>query len=52
MLTFLRLPFGLASAPEKFQELTMKYFDDINNDNVYFDDILVAGETKKDVIWH
>jgi len=42
---FLRLPFGLASAPEKFQELTMKYFGDIDNVNVYFYDILVAGET-------
>jgi len=45
---FLRLPFGLESAPEKFQELTMKYFGEINNGYVYFDDILVAGETKEE----
>ncbi|CAI6350058.1 unnamed protein product [Macrosiphum euphorbiae] len=42
---FLRLPFGLSAAPEKFQEITTKYFGNIENVNVYFDDILIAGET-------
>jgi len=42
---YLRLPFGLSSAPEKFQQMTSKYFDDIKNVNVYFDDILVSGST-------
>jgi len=39
------LPFGLSSAPEKFQQLTSKYFGNIKNVNVYFDDILVSGLT-------
>jgi len=42
---FLRLPFGLSAAPEKFQQITTKYFGNIENVNVYFDDILIAGET-------
>jgi len=42
---YLRLPFGLSSAPEKFQQITSKYFGDIKNVNVYFDDILVSGST-------
>lgn len=33
---FLRLPFGLTSAPEKFQELTSKHF------------IMIAGSTKEE----
>jgi len=45
---YLRLPFGLASAPEKFQELTFKYFGNIKNGNVYFDDILISGATKEE----
>jgi hypothetical protein len=45
---FLRLPFGLASASEKFQELTSKHFGGIKNVNVYFDDILIAGSTKEE----
>lgn len=36
------------SAPEKFQELTSKYFSNIKNINVYFDDTLVSGLTKED----
>jgi len=42
---YLRLPFGIFSAPEKFQQMTSKYFGNIKNVNVYFDDILVAGST-------
>lgn len=43
---FLKLPFGLA--PEKFQEPTSKYFGNINNVDVYFDDILVSGVIRED----
>jgi len=43
---FLRLPFGLSSAPEKFQELIYKYFGHIKNVSVYFDDILISATTK------
>ncbi|CAI6370293.1 unnamed protein product [Macrosiphum euphorbiae] len=42
---FLRAPFGLASIPEIFQKLTNKYFGDIDNVTVYFDDILCATNT-------
>lgn len=45
---FLILPFGLASVPEKFQELTFKYFVDIKNVDVYFDDILVTVKNKEE----
>ncbi|CAI6348579.1 unnamed protein product [Macrosiphum euphorbiae] len=43
---FLRLPFGLSSAPEKFQELIYKYFGHIKNVVVYFDDILISATNK------
>lgn len=42
---YLMLPFGLSSAPEKFQQITSKYFGDIKNVIVYFDNILVSGST-------
>jgi len=45
---FKRLPFGLANAPEVFQQLTSKYIGCIENVCVYFDDILVSGETQKE----
>jgi len=45
---FLRLPFGLTSAPEEFQKLTSKHFGGIKNVNVYIDDILIAGSTKEE----
>jgi len=45
---FLRLPFGLTSATEKFQELTSKHFGGIKNVNVYIDDILIAASTKEE----
>jgi len=41
----LRAPFGLSSIPEIFQKLTHKYFGDIENVIVYFDDILCATNT-------
>lgn len=46
---FLRAPFGLASIPEIFQKLVNKYFGDIKNVIVYFDDILCATNTKKEI---
>jgi len=45
---FNRLPFGIACAPELFQQLTNKYFGDIQNVCVYIDDILVYGKTKEE----
>jgi len=45
---FLTLPFGLVSAPEKFQELTSKYFGGIQNVDVYCDDVLVSGVNKEE----
>lgn len=44
---FLRLPFGIKSAPEAFIMLNNKYFGKIDDDNIviYFDDILIATET-------
>ncbi|CAI6357006.1 unnamed protein product [Macrosiphum euphorbiae] len=45
---FNRLPFGIACAPELFQQLTNKYFGNINNVCVYIDDILISGATKEE----
>jgi len=44
---FNRLPFGIACAPELFQQLTKKYFGNINNVCVYID-ILIYGVTKEE----
>lgn len=46
---FLRAPFGLASIPEIFQKLTYKYFGDLDNVTVYFDDILCATNTVEEM---
>ncbi|XP_063242528.1 uncharacterized protein K02A2.6-like [Bacillus rossius redtenbacheri] len=40
---FLRLPFGLSSAPEIFQRINMQNFGDIPGVLVYFDDLLIAA---------
>ncbi|XP_072153393.1 uncharacterized protein [Bemisia tabaci] len=45
---FLRMPFGLVNAPEVFQKLLTKYFGDIPNVVIYFDDILICGETERE----
>lgn len=45
---FLRLPFGIVCAPEIFQKLLTKYFGDIPNVVIYFDDILIAGSTEEE----
>jgi len=46
---FLRAPFGLSSIPEIFQKLTHKYFGDIENVIVYFDDILCATNSREEM---
>lgn len=38
------LPFGISSAPEVFQRKNMEIFGDIQNVEVYFDDIIVSGK--------
>lgn len=43
---YLSLPFGFSFAPEKFQQLTYKYFGGIKNVNVYFYDLKVSGFTE------
>jgi len=45
MLQVLEVTFGLSSVPEKFQQITFKYFGNIENLNLYFDNILVSGST-------
>lgn len=47
-LKFKRLPFGLKIAPLVFQKLNNKYFGDIKGLIIYFDDFIVAAETKKE----
>lgn len=42
---FLRLPFGICSAPEVFQKTNERLFGNIKNVQVYFDDIIIAGKT-------
>ncbi|UYV60465.1 K02A2.6-like [Cordylochernes scorpioides] len=43
---FLRLPFGISSAPEIFQKIMHKIFCDIPNVVCYIDDLLIWGEVK------
>lgn len=45
---FLRLPYGLSSAPEVFQEKMSQMFGNIEGVNVYNDDIIVSGRTLKE----
>lgn len=40
---FLRLPFGIASAPEVFQRVLSEIFEGIEGVRVYIDDILIWG---------
>ncbi|CAL1301251.1 unnamed protein product, partial [Larinioides sclopetarius] len=46
------MPFGIASAPEIFQKRNQKLFGDIEGVEIYFDDIIIAGdnEASHDVI--
>lgn len=43
-----RLPFGLSCAPEMFQRKMVEIFGDISGVTVYFDDVLISGDTEDD----
>lgn len=45
---FLRLPFGLSSAPEIFHSVFNKIFGDIPGVKIYIDDILITGKTESE----
>lgn len=45
---FKRMPFGIASAPEVFQKRNANLFSDIENVQVYFDDIIIMGSSEKE----
>ncbi|XP_057380138.1 uncharacterized protein K02A2.6-like [Daphnia carinata] len=42
---FLRLPFGLSSSPEAYQQMMTELFGDLPGVEIYFDDFFVWGET-------
>ncbi len=42
---YLRLPFGICSAPEVYQQLMEELFGDLEGVEIYFDDFFVWGET-------
>lgn len=44
---FLRMPFGVKTAPGAFQQMNFENFGDIPNVIIYFDDILLVGKDKK-----
>lgn len=43
---YLLLPFGINSEPEVFQRKNFESFGNVKNIEVYFDDVIVADETK------
>lgn len=45
---FLRMPFGIKTAPSAFQKMNFANFGDIDNVIVYFDDILIMGRNKRE----
>lgn len=45
---FLRLPFGICSAPELFQKKNVELFGDIPNVEIYFDDMIISGVDQED----
>lgn len=45
---FLRLPFGICSAPELFQKKNVELFGDIPNVEIYFDDMIISGIDQED----
>ncbi|KAL1458772.1 hypothetical protein WDU94_008888 [Cyamophila willieti] len=45
---FLRLPYGLSCAPEKFHQKVVDFMSDIPGVLVYIDDILIYGSTKEE----
>jgi hypothetical protein len=46
---FLRLLFGLKSAPEVYLHTMSKLFGDLSGDIIYFDDFLVTGESMEEL---
>lgn len=45
---FLRMPFGIKTAPSAFQQMNYDNFGDIENVIIYFDDVLIMGRDKKE----
>jgi hypothetical protein len=45
---FLRLPFGISSAPEVYQQTMEQFFGDLEGVEIYFDDFFVWGETREE----
>lgn len=43
---FCRLPFGICSAPEMFLKKNFEIFGDLPGVCIYFDDIIISGETE------
>lgn len=46
---YLRLPFGLKSAPEINLQTMSDFFGELPGVFIYFDDFLVTGETKEEL---
>lgn len=44
---FLRLPFGIVTAPEVFQKMAMVVFEGIDEVTVYFDYVIIATKNEK-----
>lgn len=47
---FLRLPFGISSAPEVFHRTVQQLFDGIEGVGVFIDDVVVWGKTKTEQV--
>lgn len=45
---YLRLPFGICSAPEVYHRIVTESFNDIPGVFTYFDDIIITGETPEE----
>lgn len=45
---FLRMPFGIASAPEVFHRTVQQLFDGMEGVGVFLDDVVVWGTTRKE----
>lgn len=44
---FLRMPFGINCAPEIFQRRNVEIFGDIENVEIYFDDMIISGKDEE-----
>jgi hypothetical protein len=47
---FLRLPLGLSSSPEAYQQMMVELFGDLIGVEVYFDDFLCGVKQLKNII--